>query len=142
MKVSLPKTKMREIAFLLLYAKDFTQTHEPEVVKLIADQLKISARHIHALTPYLDQISIKQKQIDQYIEESCVEYELVRIPKVELNILRLAVYELFFDDLIPEKVAISEGIRLARKFGNLECFRFVNGVLDAIYQKQLKYVQN
>ena len=49
--------------------------------------------------------------------------------KVELTVLRLAAYEIRFDDAVPEKVAINEAVELARKFGGDESPVFVNGIL-------------
>ena len=52
-----------------------------------------------------------------------------RMGKVELTILRLAVYEIQYDEEIPEKVAINEAVELAKKFGRDESPAFINGVL-------------
>ena len=56
--------------------------------------------------------------------------------KVELTILRLAVYEMKFDEDIPEKVAINEAVELARKFGGNDAPAFVNGVLAKLAEKE------
>lgn len=55
--------------------------------------------------------------------------------KVELTILRLAVFEMKYDEDIPEKVAINEAVELAKKFGGDESPAFVNGILAKLIQK-------
>jgi N utilization substance protein B len=55
---------------------------------------------------------------------------------IDRNILRLAVFELFFLDDIPPKVSINEGIELAKRYGDLDSARFVNGILDKIYKTE------
>nr|NGX48373.1 hypothetical protein [Chlamydiota bacterium] len=60
-------------------------------------------------------------------------YELERISRIERSILRLGLYELLYTDL-PDKVAITEAIRLTRKFATAEGGAFVNALLDAIYK--------
>src|SRR5690606_29501809 len=59
-----------------------------------------------------------------------------RIPRVERNILRLAVFELLHDPSVPPTVAIAEAIRLTRKFATPEAATFINAVLDAIFKMQ------
>ena len=58
--------------------------------------------------------------------------------KVELTILRLAVYEMLYDDTIPEKVSVNEAVELAKKFGGNESPAFVNGVLAKFIPKEEK----
>ncbi|MDN3504231.1 MAG: transcription antitermination factor NusB [Rhabdochlamydiaceae bacterium] len=140
MTTQLPKAKCREILFLLLYAQDFTKEEDLAQVQFISDELKVGARHVRALLPILALVKEKVEELDKQIEKVSTEYELSRIPKVEINILRLALYELFFDDSIPPQVAITEGIRLARKFGNQECYKFVNAILDTLHQEKLTNV--
>ena len=65
-------------------------------------------------------------------------YEFERIQTVERNILRLAVFEIFFDNgTVPPKVALAEAMRLARKFSTYESTSFINAILDAIYKDSL-----
>jgi N utilization substance protein B len=71
--------------------------------------------------------------IDEKITSLSPDYSFARISRVEKTILRLGVYEILFDDLIPPLVAISEAIRLTRKFGTPESARFVNAILDRVY---------
>ena len=59
-----------------------------------------------------------------------------RIGRVELAILRLAVYEIKEDESIPEKVAINEAVELAKKYGGNESSSFVNGILAKFAKKQ------
>ena len=55
-----------------------------------------------------------------------------RIGKVELAIIRLAVYEILFDEEVPDKVAVNEAVELSKKYGGDESPAFVNGVLAGI----------
>jgi transcription antitermination protein NusB len=72
--------------------------------------------------------------LDQRISRHAENWRLERMPAVDRNILRLAVYELTFEGT-PAAVAIDEAIELARKFSNDESAHFVNGVLDAIHRE-------
>ena len=68
-------------------------------------------------------------EIDAMLEKVSRGWKLSRMGKVELTILRLAVYEMRFDEDIPEKVAINEAVELSKKFGGDDSPAFINGVL-------------
>ena len=68
-------------------------------------------------------------EIDAMIEEKSEGWKVGRMGKVELSILRLAVYEIRYDDDIPVGVAINEAVKLAKKYGQEQAGSFVNGVL-------------
>ena len=77
----------------------------------------------------------KLKHIDPLIEKAAPEFPLDKIGKVDLAILRLAVYELVVDKKEPEKVIIDEAVELAKVFGGDGSPPFVNGVLGSILEK-------
>lgn len=72
--------------------------------------------------------------IDKYIIKYATEWPLEQITIVDRNILRIGVYELYFADDIPPKVAINEAIEIAKAYGGESSGKFVNGVLGAIYK--------
>jgi len=72
---------------------------------------------------------------DELISASTIKWRLSRLPPVDRNILRLAVYQLKFCPDIPPRVVINEAIELAKKFGSDKSGSFVNGVLDAVFKK-------
>lgn len=76
--------------------------------------------------------------IDKYITMHATEWPLDQITIVDRSVLRIGVYELVFDPEIPSKVAINEAIEVAKAFGSESSGRFVNGVLGAIYKKQVE----
>lgn len=75
-------------------------------------------------------------KIDVIIEKNSHNWQLSRIPALDLSILRLAVFELLFDPTVPPKVCIDEAIRLSQQYGSEDTPRFVNGVLDHIAKNE------
>ncbi|MCR5546986.1 MAG: transcription antitermination factor NusB [Lachnospiraceae bacterium] len=71
-------------------------------------------------------------EIDAKLNAKVDKWKTTRMPKVDLTILRLAVYEIMFEEDIPEKVAINEAIELAKKYGSDKSGRFVNGALSKV----------
>lgn len=70
-----------------------------------------------------------QQKIDSIISEYSIGWQLDRMPNVDLNVLRMAVYELLYDQESPERVVVNEAIELAKAFSTSESGKFVNGVL-------------
>jgi len=76
-------------------------------------------------------------QIDGYIKKFAVNWDMSRMPAVDRNILRLAIYEMLFKEDIPLKVTINEAIELAKSYGTEDSARFINGLLDNFANKIL-----
>jgi transcription antitermination protein NusB len=83
-------------------------------------------------TNLLNGVVAHQPTIDEKISKYTANYELRRISAVDRNILRMAIYEMFFAADVPPIVAINEAIDIAKKFGTEESGKFVNGVLDRV----------
>lgn len=79
-----------------------------------------------------------RKEIDSLITKNAPDWPLEKIAKVDLVILRIAIYEVIYGKSIPEKVAIDEAVELAKEFGNDTSSKFVNGVLGSIVAENSK----
>ncbi len=82
----------------------------------------------------VDEILKNQPKIDEQIAKNAPRYPLERIAKIDLCILRLAIYELNFEQSQPTKVIIDEAVTLAREFGGERSYAFINAVLGAVYK--------
>lgn len=80
----------------------------------------------------------KIPEIDAKINEVAAGWKTKRMGKVELTILRLALFEMAYDDTIPEKVSVNEAVELAKKFGGNDSSAFVNGILARFMGKESK----
>lgn len=90
---------------------------------------------------YMDKLLLgvldKQEEIDRKIEENSKKaWKLNRLPKVDLSILRIALYEILYMEDIPEKVSINEAVELAKKYSTEESSKFVNGLLGGAIKKE------
>jgi N utilization substance protein B len=78
-------------------------------------------------------VEAHQPRIDRLIEDTSENWALSRMPLVDRNILRLAVYEmLYHDDDVPDSVAINEAVEMAKVYGGEDSSKFVNGVLGRL----------
>ncbi|TFB23843.1 transcription antitermination factor NusB [Filobacillus milosensis] len=69
-------------------------------------------------------------EIDQAIDDKLEKWSFSRIATVEKTVLRIAVYELMFEDEVPNKVAVNEAVELAKRFNEDQSGKFINGVLS------------
>lgn len=134
--MGLPIQKLREIIFHLIYCSDFETLNE-DMIPFLMQHHQVTKKSIYMAREVANSLTAYSTEIDQLIRTHSIGYEFERIPKVERNLLRLGVFEMIYSKDIPPKVAISEAVRLARKFATAESAQFVNGVLDAIYKNTL-----
>lgn len=128
--------KAREIAFLILYSQDLNEGNE-ELEPLVRGELEVSRLHYKEAENRVNKIKEYLPTIDLIIERICTQFDFERIQKIEKSILRLGVYEILYDSDIPPKVAITEAIRLAKKFSSPQAAQFINAVLDTLYKESI-----
>lgn len=136
--MTLAPQKFREIVFLLLYSQGFFDLLDEEIVPMVMRELKVSKRSCLEAKAKVNEIVEKMGEIDKMIQKASTEYSFDRISRIEKTILRLGLFEVLFDAKMPPKVAISEAIRLTRKFGTPESSNFVNAIMDAVYQNGMQ----
>ena len=134
--MALPAQKFREIVFQILYSSDMTGTDEEVMVPFMMGELKVTKRSVVDAYAKMHAVLGKGEEIDSLITKASKEYDFARISRVEKNIMRLGIFEMLFDDSIPDKVAMAEAIRLTRKFGTPESAQFVNAIMDAVYHER------
>jgi len=80
-------------------------------------------------------VSVHWARIDELIAEYAQGWTLERMPAVDRNILRLAIYEMLYERDTPKLVVVDEAIELAKKFGSEQSGRFINGLLDGLLKQ-------
>lgn len=132
--MALSPQKFREIVLQLLYSQEIAHPDETLIIELMMAELAVSKKNVRLAYDRVQKIKERLPEIDPLITSVSTSYDFNRIQVVTKNILRLAIFELLFDDQIPPKVAIAEAIRLSRKFSTPESASFVNALLDHLYQ--------
>lgn len=128
------RSEVREVLFKLLFRAEFNDVSEmPEQMQFFfnvdAEDEGISDKDREYIIARENSILEKLPEIDKAISEKATGWTIDRFGKVDLAIVRLAVFEIMFDDDIPVGVAINEAVELAKKYGRDESSGFVNGVL-------------
>lgn len=128
------RRELRERIFEILFRVEFMKEEDME------EQLELFFEDLsEAKTSDVDYIrnkylAVREKMpyIDIMIDEKSKGWKTNRMGKVELTILRLAVYEMLFDEDVPSTVAINEAVELAKKYGGDDTPSFINGVLAKV----------
>jgi len=125
------RRELRENIFSLLFRVEFNEPEEmPEQIDIFINDLpKVSEAERDEIRNKVKDIIDKIPDIDKSLNEKVVGWNTERIGKVELSILRLAVYEIVYDENIPAGIAINEAVEIAKKYGQDSSSGFVNGVL-------------
>ena len=131
------RRELREQIFLLLFRVEFNNPEEmPAQLKMFfetgsydEDMHSFSEKDREYITEKYTHIMESLPDIDKQLSEKAENWDITRMGKVELTVLRLAVYEIEKDDSVPASVAINEAVELAKKFGQDGSGAFVNAVL-------------
>lgn len=121
--------------FLVGFEESENLKSEPLEISDYMEMDEIEAYDEELYQKIVDGVLQNRETIDEYINQFAPQWPISQIKKVDLQILRLSIYEGFVGMVTPPKVAIDEGIELAKEFGGNASDKFVNGVLGAIYEE-------
>lgn len=132
------RTKARECALKILYMIDITKEKPQEALREFFANENSNEEISGFAEKLVEGACANQEPIDALISKCADNWQLTRMAVVDRNILRLASYEMIYmPDEIPVKVAINEAVELAKKYGDIDSGKFVNGILDKIKRTEV-----
>lgn len=128
------RREARELALQMLYALDSNSSAGlRETLQTFREEQSEVAEKVREFAENLVRgVQAERAVIDEAIRTRSKNWSLTRMPRVDLNVMRMAAYELMFCPDIPKKVSINEAIEIVRRYGDKESPAFVNGILDEI----------
>jgi N utilization substance protein B len=137
-----PRHEARKMALSYLFSKLFAQELPTdinlldELKSLTSDEMDQNLDFDPSLYNNLSSgVEAHLEEIDKIIAESAPEWPIDKIAKIDLAILRIAIYEILYENDIPTKVSIDQAVELAKLYGNDTSGKFVNGVLGTVAEK-------
>ncbi|MBR1930682.1 MAG: transcription antitermination factor NusB [Lachnospiraceae bacterium] len=130
--------EQREQVFRLLFREEFHPAEDmPEQIRLFLEDTDtvISEKDAAYISQRVEKVQEKISELDKLIDENTEGWDTNRMGKVELTVLRLACYEIVFDQDIPDSVAIDEAVELAKTYGQETSGGFVNAILGKIVKR-------
>ena len=132
------RPELRERIFKLLFQIEFNDPADmPDHLKYYFETLEDAGdKEIDYIRGKYEAVVSRLPEIDALLNENAKGWKTGRMNKVDLTILRLAVYEMKWDDDIPDGVAINEAVELAKRFGGESSSSFVNGILGKLAKQE------
>ena len=144
------RANARELAIHLIYGRDFTG-EEPETVvatrlnrdyyqKLSGENEVYSERPSRAQLSYIDRVvsgvANREDDLNEQIQKYAIGWDISRISRLARSIMQLAMYEILYLDDVPTGVAISEAVRIAKKYDGDDTGAFINGILGSFVRSR------
>ena len=127
------RTKARECALKVLYQIEMTKDSYSDSLRAFWERNPEAEESVKEFTGQLVKgVDDNKKDIDGAISKYATNWQIDRMAVVDRNILRIAAFEMLYLDDIPPKVSINEAIDIAKRYGDTDSGKFVNGILDKI----------
>lgn len=134
------RSKLREHIFKMLFSYEFNSDSEmPQQIQLYFEQMdeeEPTEKDMEYIWEKALKVILKAEELDSLLNVHAKGWKTGRMNKVDLSILRLALYEMKWDEEIPESVAINEAVELAKKYSGDEGPSFVNGILAKLAESR------
>lgn len=131
-----PRSRARELAVAALYRFDLVN----EAVEECLDEVRRKRSYPREVRDYacklISETTLNLVAVDHQIQQSLKGWEFLRLSPVERAVLRMATWELLYSPDVPPKVSINEAVEIAKRYGTEGSAKFVNAVLDTIYQRK------
>lgn len=131
-----PRHNARKIALATLFSWSFLSQNLAKGAKRAAKTLKTNEFDRELVRFLIQGVVENRAQLDEIITETAPEWPIDQIAKIDLIVLRIAVFELLIAQNVPPKVAINEAVELAKEFGSESSGKFVNGVLGTVVEER------
>ncbi|MDD5339121.1 MAG: transcription antitermination factor NusB [Dehalococcoidales bacterium] len=124
--------KARTLALQALYEIDSVARNPQAVVDRLLSENKLSAENNEFVRGLVNGTVNNREEIDKHIKKLAPAWPLDQLALIDRNVLRLAIFEILFDNKVPVKVAVNEAVELAKTFGSGSSAKFINGVLGSV----------
>ncbi len=128
----------RECALKILYQVELINIQPEKAIPSFWEQEEKHPQDVQSFAEdIVTNVRIRVADLDRKISEYATNWQISRMAVIDRNVLRIGLYELMYASGIPPKVAINEAVELAKKYGDTESSKFVNGILDKIHKKEI-----
>lgn len=129
----------RELALQIVFQKEFMpQSNEQDLLKVFKSHFAVDEQQLDYSEKLVKSVFTHKEKIDELIQKYSVHWSLKRLSLIDLNILRIAICEMLFEQLdpVPDRVIINEAIEISKKYSSQDSPSFINGILDQILHKE------
>lgn len=124
----------RESTMKLLYEMEMNKEFSEEKIEDFLSYKDYTKNEVDYIKDIAENFIEKKDKIDELIDKNVKNWSLDRLSKVDLSILRIAVYEIYYRADIPKEVSINEAVEIAKKYSTDESSKFINGILGGLVE--------
>ena len=137
------KRQARIITLQVIYAHELKGSDLDDTLTIMLDEGKPPMGHVIKYGKQLSKLVFQHSiEVDDLIRNRSKNWDFDRITLIDKLILRMALVEMIYVDEVPPKVSIAEGVEIAKQFSTEDSSSFINGILDAVYNKIVKKEKN
>jgi N utilization substance protein B len=129
------KRQARESALQILFQLEFNENQAETILSQYWEDKKVSPEVVESTTRIVRGVVDHIDEIDSIIQGVSENWRLSRMVLIDRNILRIAVFELFFGEKLAPAIIMNEAIEVAKKYSGEQSATFINGILDALNKK-------
>lgn len=126
------RSLIREYVFMFLYQLEIHHENIEKQKKLFLDEFSIPEEQLDFFDERVNGVYQNKAELDSKLEPFLIRWKIERLPRIDITILRLALFEMLELNDIPNNVAISEAVRLAKKYSGEESKSYINAILGNI----------
>ena len=130
------RRKSRELALQVLYQEELGGQESLMDFEEFCTHFQVNKKAMPYAIRLLDGVREKRDEINQLISRHAENWRLERMSVIDRNILRLAVYELHYQDDVPASVVINEAVEIAKRYSTDDSGSFINGILDSMAKEE------
>ncbi|MBR4029803.1 MAG: transcription antitermination factor NusB [Clostridia bacterium] len=130
------RKEARDGAFKMLYQLDINSNNKEDALNAFFEEYNFTSADKSYITEIVNGVHDKIDEIDSILSSASKSWTLSRISKIEKAILRLAIYEIYFREDIPDSISIYEAVELSKMYDSPKAGGFVNGLLRGVLRKK------
>lgn len=132
------RRKSREAAMKLAFEMSINKINSEEIIESFKENSSTDVNEIDM--EYVERcikgIEVNLDTIDEKIKKYLINWKIERLSKIDLAILRVCTYEIFYENEIPDKVSVNEAVELAKIYSDEKSSSFINGVVDKMIKSK------
>ena len=126
------RRKARIAALKILFEVDSVRHPPEQIMDRLLEESPLPEGTVDFARHLVDGVLANRRRLDEIIRKNAPAWPLEQVAAVDRNILRLAIFEIVIDNMVPMRAAINEAVELAKEFGGEASPKFVNGVLGSV----------
>lgn len=130
------RKRSRQVILQKLYRDEFHENSTTPTSNFVFQDEKLNSQDSQFAIHILNGIKKQKLFIDKLISKHAHNWKFKRLSLVDLNIMRMAIFEILFLKQVPDKVALNEAVELAKQFSSKNSSSFINGILDQILKQE------